>query len=309
MSLRELRRRYESGELAKPAYIDAMHEEHARLFAYADYLPATDIERLELCDEGVIATYRGSGVRLLCDPEDRRITPVETLNFGSYEPEEAGLFFSLIGEGRTLVDIGANVGWYSLTAARRFPHLAIHAFEPMPKTFGYLTRNIALNAVTTIRTYNHGFGEREETLTFYYPPEGSGNASARNLSGSPAVTEVRARVRRLDDVVRETGILIDALKCDVEGAELFVFRGARGTLASQRPVVFTEMLRKWSAAFGYHPNDIIALFTELGYRCFTARGTGLAAFSRMDDATTETNFFFLHPERHAQEIARLAARA
>jgi FkbM family methyltransferase len=308
MSLRDLRRRFESGELTKNAYIDAMHEEHARLFAYVDYLTGTDIARLELGDEGVIATYRGTGVRLLCDPDDRRITPIETLNFGSYEPEEARLFFALVGQGKTFVDIGANVGWYSLTAARRYPHLAVYAFEPIPKTFGYLTRNIALNAATTIRAYNHGFAEREETLTLYYYPEGSGNASARNLSGASTVTEVPARMRRLDDVVRESGISIDALKCDVEGAELSVFRGGKETLASQRPIVFTEMLRKWSAAFGYHPNDILALFAGLGYRCFTARGEGLAAFSRMDETTTETNFFFLHPERHAQEIARLTAR-
>ncbi len=309
MSLGDLRRRFESGELTKDAYIDAMHGEHARLFAYAKYLSGTDIAKLELGEDGVIATYRGSGVRLLCDPDDRRITPIETLNFGSYEPEEARLFFALIGQGKTFVDIGANVGWYSLTAARRFPQLAIHAFEPMPKTFSYLTRNIALNAATSVHAYNHGFGEREETTMFYYYPEGSGNASARNLSGGSTVTEIPARLRRLDDVVRQSGLTVDTIKCDVEGAELFVFRGGKETLASQKPVVFTEMLRKWSAAFGYHPNEIIAFFGELGYRCFTARGERLTEFSRMDDTTTETNFFFLHPERHARDIARLTSGA
>lgn len=305
MNLRETRRQHESGKLTKSAYIDAMHEHHARLFDYADYIRDTEIASLEISDAGVIVTYRGSGVRLLCDPDDKRITPIETLNFGSYEQAEARLFFHLIGEGKTFVDIGANVGWYSLTAARRFPSITVHAFEPMPRTFGYLTRNIALNNAVNVKAYNFGFSERNETATFYYYPEGSGNASGRNLSGTSSVTEVPAQVKRLDDVAALQSLTIDALKCDVEGAELFVFRGGIETLKKQRPAIFTEMLRKWSAAFGYHPNEIISLLHGLGYRCYAVRNGGLAELTTMDDSTTETNFFFLHPVAHARHIERL----
>jgi FkbM family methyltransferase len=305
MTLRETRQRYASGTLTKSAYIDAMHEQHLQLFEYADYIRDTEIASIEICDEGVIATYRGSGVRLLCDPDDKRITPIETLNFGSYEQAEARLFFNLVGEGKTFVDIGANVGWYSLTAARHFPHITVHAFEPMPKTFGYLTRNVALNNAVNVKAYNFGFSERNETATFYYYPEGSGNASARNLSGTTSVTEIPAQVKRLDDVATLQGLTIDTLKCDVEGAELSVFRGGIETLREQRPAIFTEMLRKWSAAFGYHPNEIISLLHGLGYRCYTVRNSGLAELTAMDDSTAETNFFFLHPAAHGRHIERL----
>lgn len=57
------------------------------------------------------------------------------------------------------------------------------------------------------------------------------------------------------------------------------------------------MLRKWSAKFNYHPNDIIQLLAGIGYRCFTAQNDKLVPFSRMDENTTETNFFFL-PHKH-----------
>jgi len=286
-----------------------MHEYHVRLFEYADYIRDTEIASIEICDEGVIVTYRGSGVRLFCDQDDRRITPIETLNFGSYEQVEARLFFHIVGEGKTFVDIGANVGWYSLTAARRFPHLTIHAFEPIPRTFGYLTRNIVLNRANSVKAYNFGLSERDETVTFFYSPEGSGNASARDLSGTPSVTKIPARVRRLDDVVVQEGLRIDTIKCDVEGAELFVFRGALETFKTQRPAIFTEMLRKWSARFDYHPNEIISLLRGLGYLCFTVRNDGLAEFTVMDDSTTETNFIFLHPATHEGHIRRLRAGA
>jgi FkbM family methyltransferase len=305
MSLRETLQQYASGTLTKSAYIDAMHEQHLRLFEYANYIRETEIASIELCDEGVITTYRGSGVRLLCDPDDKRITPIETLNFGSYEHAEARLFFHFVGNGKTFVDIGANVGWYSLVAAKRFPHVTVHAFEPIPRTYDYLVRNLALNNLPNVKPYNFGFSEKEETVTFYYYPEGSGNASTRNLSGATSVTEIPARVKRLDDIVAQQRLSIDTLKCDVEGAELLVFRGGFETLKKQRPIIFTEMLRKWSSAFGYHPNDIIGLLRSAGYRCFTAHDNGLTEFSSMDDSTTETNFFFLHPATHGHYIERL----
>ena len=102
---------------------------------------------------------------------------------------------------------------------------------------------------------------------------------------------------------------IDFIKCDVEGAELFVFQGALKLLAQDKPIVFTEMLRKWAAKFDYHPNQIIELFQGLGYQCFTADAEGkLRAFGLMDDQTQETNFFFLHKTQHAHEIKELLVK-
>jgi len=57
-------------------------------------------------------------------------------------------------------------------------------------------------------------------------------------------------------------------------------------------------LRKWSARFHYHPNDLIDLFAQLGYACFKNNATQLARLEMMTDDTRETNFFFLHRETH-----------
>lgn len=65
------------------------------------------------------------------------------------------------------------------------------------------------------------------------------------------------------------------------------------------------MLRKWAQHFGYSPNDIIDWFAALGYGCFTVHGPRLTPLGRMDDETAETNFFFLHAEKHAPRIAEL----
>ena len=308
MNLNATRQQFQEKTLSKEAYIDAMHAYHARLFEYAGYLRTSDIASLEIRDDGVIATYRGTGIKLICDPIDKRIGPIETLNFGSYEREEVGLFLGMLGDVHTLLDIGANIGYYSISAAKAFPRLRIHAFEPMPKTYQYLVRHVALNSVNTVQTHNLGFSEREEDLTFFYYPEGSGNASTRNLSGASTVSEIVAHVMRLDDFVTAQGLIVDAIKCDVEGAELMVFRGGLETLRKNHPIILTEMLRKWSAPFGYHPNDIIALLRGIGYACFAVQNGRLADFDQMDESTVETNFFFLYPAAHGELIRRFRNR-
>jgi hypothetical protein len=62
------------------------------------------------------------------------------------------------------------------------------------------------------------------------------------------------------------------------------------------------MLRKWSAKFNYHPNEIISLLGEFGYLCFAVNKERLIEIPLMDENTIETNFFFLHSEKHADKI-------
>jgi FkbM family methyltransferase len=298
MSLDELARAYREGRLTKPAYIDAMHEHHRALHDYARFMKGTAVGQIEVVDDRVTFTMRDTGVRLIVDPQDKRLAPIEALNFGSYERAEVDAACSLLAPGETFFDIGANVGFYSLTLARRVPGLRVHAFEPIPGTFAALERHLALNGATTARAYNFGLSDVAAEKTFYFYPEGSGNASAANLTGGASVAEVRCRVERLDDFVAREKVAPDFVKCDVEGAELLVFKGGLETLARHRPAILTEMLRKWSAPFGYHPNEIIELLAGIGYRCFTLREARLVAFERMDESTVETNFFFLHRERH-----------
>ena len=156
-----------------------------------------------------------------------------------------------------------------------------------------------------MKIYNHGFSNETAELTFYYYPSGSGNASSAKLADVEGVEEVKCRVQPLDAYMKEAGHGVDFIKCDVEGAELFVFQGAAETLKKHQPVVFSEMLRKWSAKFNYHPNEIIKLFSGLGYCCYAERGGKLAEFLAMDENTIETNFYFLHPEKHAAKIKLL----
>lgn len=297
---------FKRGQIDKPTFIREMYERHhAALFDYARFLAGTNVKRIEIEDGRVVMVSRDRGVRIECAEGDFRIAPVESLNFADYEKQDADMMEALLDDGDTFFDIGANIGWYSINLALSRRRSAFHAFEPLPRTFSQLRRNVELNAVGNVAIHNFGFSQEAATLEFFYYPEGSGNASSRNLSGRDDVQTVRCDVRRLDDHVAETGARVDFIKCDVEGAELLVFRGGMQTIERDRPVIFSEILRKWSAKFDYDPNEIFSLLRSLGYEAYTAHGRVLRPFGAMTAQTVETNFFFLHQQRHAERIARL----
>lgn len=304
MSLFEVKAKYQTGVLAKAQYIDEMHVLHHALFEYADFMTATDMARIEITDHQVVMVSRASGVKIICDRFNKRLAPLEILNFGAYEKIDSDMILRLIKPGDIVLDVGANIGWYALNIARLTSAAQVLAFEPVPTTFAALQANIQLNQVTNITALNLGFSDHAGEAVFYFPPGGSDNASAANLSEREDVQTARCQMTTVDEFAAARQLSINFIKCDVEGAELLVFQGAVETLRRSRPIIFTEMLRKWSAKFNYHPNDIIKLLSELGYRCFTAKGARLMEFLKMDDTTLETNFFFLHVDQHAAEISQ-----
>lgn len=306
MKLTDTRQAFLEGRIAKPEFIRQMYEEHhAKLFEYAEYLKLTNIASIEIVDDTVLMTSRDRGVKMICPRSDHRVAPVEALNFLDYESADSAMIMRLISPTDSIVDIGANMGWYSINIAKAYPECKVYAFEPIPKTYAFLEQNIKLNGVQNIRAHHFGLSSERKDLTFYFYPEGSGNASSANLSERSDAELITCHVERLDDFVQTHGMKVDFIKCDVEGAELFAFQGATETLKRDKPIVFTEMLRKWAAKFNYHPNEIIALFSSMNYRCFFVDDHKLRELDKMTEDTVETNFFFLHNQKHLQLITSL----
>ena len=165
MSLQSLRMEYQEGRLKKHDFIDRMHERHTMLFEYAAYLRETDISGIEIRDDGVLMTERSSGIQVWCDPCDKRIAPIETLNFGTLEGESERALYQAAEGSRIVFDIGANIGWYALNLAKRSPDALVHAFEPLPDTFRSLCANVELNGLSNIALHEFGFSDVEQELT------------------------------------------------------------------------------------------------------------------------------------------------
>lgn len=147
---------------------------------------------------------------------------------------------------RYVVDVGANIGIFTLFAKLRNPNLVIHAFEPIKATYDVLLKNIELHGLTDVYPHNYALGNEdgaERTLTFYpnaagittaYPEskealkrsliEVLGQETANYIFHAPQVHTVQTRTisALLDESVMPA---IDFLKIDVEGDELAVLQG------------------------------------------------------------------------------------
>jgi len=287
----------------KSSFIRRMYENHhAALFDYSSYLKKTNISSIEITDDAVVMTSRDRGIKMFCPPGDHRVAPIEALNFLDYESVDSAMIMELVSPGDCVFDIGANMGWYSINIAKTYPSCKVYAFEPIQKTYAYLEKNIKINHIENISLHQFGLSNESKDLIFYFYPEGSGNASSANLSDRQDAEMVTCHVERLDDFALENNLHVNFIKCDVEGAELFAFQGAIEVLKLDKPIVFTEMLRKWAGKFNYHPNQIIDLFASFGYECFYVEGGALKKIDKMTDETAQTNFFFLHVEKHGHLI-------
>jgi FkbM family methyltransferase len=151
---------------------------------------------------------------------------------------ELRIMLDLVSPGDVVFDVGANRGYftqlYSLLVGR---HGRVFAFEPVPTTFRVLQARMAeRQVIPNFELVDVAFSDTSGTAVMHLPGQDDGQASLQPHSGvgswtaDPAAT-FPCRQVRLDDFVRERGISrLDFLKCDVEGAELLVLRGACATL-------------------------------------------------------------------------------
>lgn len=188
-------------------------------------------------------------------------------------------------DGGSFIDIGANVGIISIAVAdvlRRRAGRAL-AIEPLPSNFEFLAHSITENGLEeTILAAQVAVGNQEGHLDLWSMSTGAiANAlplgwRTANQEEPTAAERVTVPMRRLDALVAEQGITnVRFVKIDVEGAEQFVLEGARELLTRDRPVVYAEMHRVYSAANDTTPADLIAFAESLAYdvRYLTREGS------------------------------------
>jgi len=198
----------------------------------------------------------GKGLRLRVYPRTGR-----TFYEGGAEPALQELLMQRLRPGMVFYDLGANIGFFTLLAARAVgPTGKIFAFEADPELAQYLAEHIERNGVRTARVIRRAVWSSTGTVTFRRadasasPDRGLGRVVS---ASTPSEDTFAVPCISLDDFVGEEP-LPDFIKCDVEGAEVQVFAGARKVL-EHRPLVACEV----------HSDDnrvqLTQLFSSLGY--------------------------------------------
>jgi FkbM family methyltransferase len=149
----------------------------------------------------------------------------------------------LLGPGDVFVDVGANVGWFSLLAARLVGETGhVYAIEPVAMNVKAIVANVRRNRLRNVTVLDLAASDSDGTtvLTLTRHPGGAVIASANTPPDATGETTVRTAT--IDSLVSDGHLLPPALlKIDVEGAEEAVVRGMTATLHDHRPTLIVEV--------------------------------------------------------------------
>ncbi|HEY0077495.1 MAG TPA: FkbM family methyltransferase [Pyrinomonadaceae bacterium] len=165
----------------------------------------------------------------------------------SYEPQTTQFITARLSRGETFVDVGANVGYFSILAASRVGSEGkVYAFEPNPNLHGDFKRSVQINGFENlIRLTEVAISSADSDEVDFFISLAEANTGLSTLTPAKGHLEtgslslghkITVPARTLDSWMKETGLShIDMLKIDVEGAEEIVLDGMQETLADARP--------------------------------------------------------------------------
>ena len=207
------------------------------------------------------------------------------------EIEHTKFFRDSVKEGMIILDIGANIGYYTLQAAARVGENGqVHAFEPVSATFNELTENIKLNNLHNVFANKFIVHKDCDKRTIfvsnkYFTGWSSLSPDIENYSGKTECVESIT----IDDYVEQRRIKnVHLAKIDVEGSEISVLKGMKRLLAGQGHLqLLIEIAEKHLKSQGSNPQEIIDYLQSFGFHPFKISRNGL---TKIHPSTTDYEY-------------------
>lgn len=213
------------------------------------------------------------GVSLELNPEDRTLSTT-LWNEGVWEKTQTEQLLEQLSPGDTFVDVGANIGYYTVLAAQKVgPEGRVFAFEPDPESFALLQHNVERNGLSQVVLENKAAGAEDGKLELFLSTANRGDHRIYDPGGGRSSVEVA--VVRLDDYFAKVGGPIHGMKIDTRGAECAILAGMGGILEAHAELsLVVAYYPGFVKAMGYEPAEC---FGDLAKRGFSMRS--------IDDAT------------------------
>lgn len=206
-----------------------------------------------LANVGVVAKYV-QGSLMLLDLSDKGIHR-DLYLYGIREPQATRYLNSILHKDWTVVDIGANIGYYALQEARKVKQVI--AIEPTPQSYKTILANIVLNGYRNMETYQLAIGDREGMA-------GLKVSAACNWNRISDKGDMQVPMTTLDKFLN--GRKVDYVRMDVEGYEMSILKGMEHTLKTCRPRMFIEVHRDMLKAYGSSQRELMEYLASMDYR-------------------------------------------
>ncbi len=213
------------------------------------------------------------GQKIFVDTRDVSLTP-HILVDGYWEMWITNVLLNVLKEGMTVVEVGANVGYYTLLVASKIgKHGKCFAFEANPEIFELLFRNVEVNGfLDRVILVNKAVANRTGWLKFHKYHRHMGSSSItlpdrRTLENIlDDIEMIDVEVVSLDDYFSGKSVTIDILKMDAEGSEPLILKGARELLrCNSNLIIIMEWAPSLMRAVGEEPNLFLDFFSQQGF--------------------------------------------
>lgn len=192
---------------------------------------------------------------------------------GYYEPNQFCLLNKILTSGMTFIDVGANIGLYTLFASKKVGEEGtVVAIEPSNREFQRLKMNSEANVLTNVRLLQVAISNSQTTAELLVATEENSGHNTLGAFGYDSVLpqgRERVRIERLDDIVQQERLQrVDVIKMDIEGAEFYALQGAADTLTQFRPVLLLELSDRTLEHQGCSSKRVWEYLTQAGYRIY-----------------------------------------
>lgn len=246
---------------------------------------------------GPVQTVYDGSVRIWVSLSDHIESQIFWQGVQAADRGEVALLKSILRPDHVFFDVGANIGVFTLLAAKRLDRGCVHAFEPSGAHLTKLRDNLNLNRFQNVIVNAYGLSNASGQRTLFFPL----NTTPLHNTGMASLftgqlrdyTVEQVMVKRLDDYVMERAVSsVDVIKIDVEGSELDVLEGGVKTLAKYRPLVVMEVNKSHLAAAERSVEELLAFWKRMNYDLYRIDNNGaLLAIQDVSNFLANQNIF------------------
>ena len=221
------------------------------------------------------------GDKIFLDEKDSLLLSINKI----YEKNETNFVKDSVNKGDIVIDIGANIGYYTLMFAKLVGGTGkIYAFEPDPKNFSILEKNIQVNGYNNIILEKKAVSNKLGKSTFYVSENSAGSSMHKPNN---VVDQIYVDLITLDNYFEVNTITPDFVKIDIEGYELNALKGMESILqSSDKTKIMIEYNPLTKKELNSDPMDSLTFLSELGFK-FKDLNSRVQTFLTFEDIKQE----------------------